>query len=141
MHATAHPALLIARVVVGVLLIVHGVQKITGGLTGFFGYVESLGVPAPSFFGSLIVAGEFGLGLALILGVFTRLAGALLAVMFLSIALVAQWTEGLAAETGIAGELDVTYILLGLVFLGTGAGKFGIDKVLAKRAGALARLA
>ena len=71
---------LILRAAVGIVFAMHGWQKLAvmgvGGVGGFFG---SLGVPAPELIAIVVTAVELIGGIALIVGVGTRIAGALLA--------------------------------------------------------------
>src|SRR5215213_7642938 len=67
------------RVVVGIVFVMHGQQKLfemgVGGVGGFF---ASLGVPAPQLAAVVVSLLETVGGVALILGVLTRLFGLLL---------------------------------------------------------------
>ena len=69
---TAPYAALILRVSLGVLFLAHGLwmKVLTFGIPGTVGYFESLGYPG--FFAHLVILGEVGGGLALILGLWTR---------------------------------------------------------------------
>jgi putative oxidoreductase len=71
-HRTAPYAALILRVSLGVLFLAHGLllKVFTFGLPGTVGFFESLGYPG--FFAYLVILGEIGGGLALILGLWTR---------------------------------------------------------------------
>lgn len=70
-RTTPYAALLL-RVGMGVMLLAHGLllKVLTFGVAGTAGYFQSLGYPA--FFAYLVIAGEIGGGLALILGLWTR---------------------------------------------------------------------
>jgi len=77
----SHPGLagLVLRVMVGVVFTYHGSQKLFGafsgpGVKGFAGYLQSLGLPWPEVSAYLASGAEFFCGLALILGVWVRLA-------------------------------------------------------------------
>jgi len=69
---TAPYAALLLRVSLGVLLLAHGLllKIFTFGLPGTVGYFQSIGYPA--VFAYLVVLGEIGGGLTLILGLWTR---------------------------------------------------------------------
>ena len=75
---TAPYAALILRVSLGVLFLAHGLwmKVLTFGIPGTVGYFESLGYPG--FFAHLVILGEVGGGLALILGLWTRTISVLL---------------------------------------------------------------
>lgn len=119
-----HPDLgiLLVRLGVGIVFLVHGTQKLMmlSGTIGFFG---KLGVPPVLAY--LVVAIEFLGGIAMILGLCSRLAGILIAaVMVGSIYLV-------KFEVGFSGgyEFDLVLLLsaLGVTFLG--AGKYSLAKM------------
>ncbi len=69
---TAPYAAFLLRVSLGALLLAHGLllKVFTFGLPGTVGFFESLGYPGS--FAYLVILGEIGGGLALILGVWTR---------------------------------------------------------------------
>ncbi len=76
----------------------------------------------------LVVAGEIGIGVALILGLFTRFAGAMGTLMML-LFFVAAWdfTDGIVNQ-------HLTYALVCATLTGLGAGRYyGLDGVLAER--------
>ncbi len=71
--------LLLMRLTLAFILIHHGAQKMFGvwdgpGLSGFGAYLGSMGVPMPSVSAFLAAAAEFFGGIALLAGVFVRLA-------------------------------------------------------------------
>lgn len=70
-----HLSLLILRCVAGSSFALHGYDKIfgEGGVEGFSGFVEQLGIPFPLFSAWLAVLAEFVGGLALISGLGARL--------------------------------------------------------------------
>lgn len=69
---TAPYAALLLRVSLGVMLLAHGLllKVFTFTIPGTVGYFESIGYPG--FFAYLVMLGEIGGGIALILGVWTR---------------------------------------------------------------------
>lgn len=115
----------------GLILFLAGFQKLTGmgvgGVTGFFGNV---GIPAPEIMAPLVVAFELIGGLMLIVGAFTRVVGALMAIQFLVAALVVN----LPSQPGWnAARLDLLLAAAGVAFLLSGAGKLSVDEWLANR--------
>jgi len=77
-HRTAPYAALLLRVSLGVMLLAHGLllKVFTFGIAGTVGFFESIGYPG--FFAYLVMIGEIGGGIALILGVWTRIIALLL---------------------------------------------------------------
>jgi len=75
---TAPYAALLLRVSLGILFLAHGLllKVFTFTIPGTIGYFQSLGYPG--FFAYLVIAGEIGGGLALLLGVRTRTISLLL---------------------------------------------------------------
>jgi putative oxidoreductase len=73
--------LTILRVVVGIVFLIHGCQKLfVFGFHGVAGFLGPLGVPAPGVFAVVVTLVEFVGGALLVLGLFTRWAGLLLAI-------------------------------------------------------------
>lgn len=77
-NRTAPYAALLLRVSLGTLFLAHGLllKVFTFTIPGTVGYFQSLGYPG--FFAYLVIAGEIGGGLALLLGVRTRAISLLL---------------------------------------------------------------
>jgi putative oxidoreductase len=77
-NRTAPYAALLLRVSLGTLFLAHGLllKVFTFTIPGTVGYLQSLGYPG--FFAYLVIAGEIGGGLALLLGVRTRAISLLL---------------------------------------------------------------
>lgn len=118
------------RVVVGLTLFMHGYQKFfvtgVGNVGGFFG---SLGVPAPGFFALVFSLLETVGGLALILGILTRVFGVLLAIDVLAALLVFHRPNGFFVSDG-GIELVLLLAASGLALALTGPGALALDDAL-----------
>lgn len=120
-------ALAIIRIVVGFAFFMHGWQKMftmgIGGVTGFFG---SLGIPAAGLMATIVTLVELLGGLALIIGLGTRIAGALLAVDMLTAMLTVHIANGFFVSDG---GIELVLILLAAVvaFVIAGAGRWSLD--------------
>ena len=122
--------LLVLRIALGVVFIAHGSQKLfeftIPGTVQSFG---SMGAPLPEVTAPLVAVLEFGGGMLLILGLFTRLVAILLTItMAVAIAL-AHSTSGFWVESGgfeYAGVLAAGALALAL----TGSGVLSLDRVM-----------
>ena len=122
--------LLVLRLVLGLLLVGHGSQKLVGlfggpGLAGTGGFFHTLGFrPGKPM---AIVAGisEAGAGLLLALGLFTPLASAAV-IGTLVVAGSVHSAAGLWAQSG-GYELSMVYVTVAAVLAFTGPGAYSLD--------------
>lgn len=123
-------ALLVARLVLGVVFIAHGYQHWVGtGMRGTAEQFAQAGVPQPRL--SAYLAGSIELvgGAMLIIGLLTTIVAGLLALMVLAGAYFVHLGNGFfAADGGIEYPL-VLAVVLGLIIV-FGAGRVSLDKVL-----------
>jgi putative oxidoreductase len=118
------------RIVVGIVFVMHGQQKLfemgVGGVGGFF---ASLGVPAPQLAAVVVSVLETVGGIALILGVLTRLFGLLLTGdMLVALMLVHRPNGFFAGDGGV--ELVLLLGAAALALALTGPGALALDNLL-----------
>ena len=122
-----------ARVVVGVIFIAHGWQKLmTNGLDATSQGFAGMGVPLPTLSAGLAGTIELVGGIALVLGAFTTVAGITTALVMFGAFWFAHLGNGVfAAEGGweVVGALGAASIALAAA----GAGRFSVDGLLAQR--------
>src|SRR5690349_9083154 len=127
-------ALLLLRLIVGVVFLVHGGQKLFvfgfGGVTGFF---TQSGIPLPGITGPLVTLVEFFGGLALVLGLLTRLAALGIAVDMLGAILLVHGKNGFMLPTGY--EYALTLCVLSIALMIAGAGRYSLDAMIRARRG------
>ena len=82
-------ALLLVRVVVGVTLAMHGVQKVRGGLDGVARWFDGMGMRPGRLHARFAAFGEIAAGLCLAAGFLTTFAG----LGFVGLMSVAGWTD------------------------------------------------
>lgn len=121
---------LLLRIGVGLVFTAHGWQKFDTGVSNFAPTLAAENLPSPEVLAWLITIAEGIGGIALILGVFTRLVTLpLIAVMVGAIVLVKVEVGFVVAEAPGA-ELDTALLagLLGLLFIGPG--RLSLDGLL-----------
>ena len=122
--------LLIARVLIVLLYVIFGWQKLTD-YDETFAYFTQEGVPLPSVAVWIAVIMELGVGIALILGFLTRPLSLLLALYTLATAIIGHhfWTmsgmERVEAEINFFKNVSIMAGLL-LLYL-TGPGRYSLD--------------
>jgi putative oxidoreductase len=124
--------LLLVRIAVGLVFVMHGGQKwFVFGHAGTAAFLAQIGIPLPSLSAVLISTAEFGGGLAVLAGLGTRIAGAVLAFsMAVAIATV-HVVHGFFAPAGV--EYPLTLLLTNLALVMTGAGAYSIDAKILRR--------
>ena len=113
--------LLPLRFVLGLVFLMHGGQKFfIFGRDGTADILAKLGIPLPSLFAIVVIAVELLGGLGILLAVFARMAGALLAFEMVIAILVARLRGGFFAPYGFEFELTLLGACLTIAFLGAG---------------------
>jgi putative oxidoreductase len=114
------------RIAVGLVFLMHGGQKLfVFGVGGTADIMSKLGIPLPSIAAVVVIAAELLGGLAILLGVITRLAGALLAFEMLIAILVARLHGGFFAPYGY--EFELTLLMACLTFAAVGPGGSSLE--------------
>jgi putative oxidoreductase len=116
-------ARLILRLAVAAIILFHGVAKLTGGIDFIGDMLVRAGIPSILMYGVYIA--ELVAPLLLILGLFTRLAAAIIAFdMFMAVLLALRDQIGAIKEQGGGWAIELEALLffasLALVFLGSG---------------------
>ena len=119
------------RVIVGVVFLAHGGQKLfVYGVQGFAGFLAHMGLP--TFLSPIVIAIELLGGVALILGVGTRIAAAAIAVNMLGAILAVHLKGGFFLPTGF--EYALTMLAASAALILTGPGAASLDGVIGRRA-------
>jgi len=125
-------ALTVLRVVLGITFIMHGGQKIfVYGFDGVAGSFAQMGIPAAGLMGPFVALVEFFGGIAIVLGLLTRLAALGLAATMIVAILTVHLKAGFFNPGGIEFPLSLLGTAITLAI--TGAGAFSLDALLAKR--------
>ena len=119
---------LILRIALGVLVFLHGISKLEGGLDGIFQLVETQGFPA--FFAYGVIIGEVVAPLLVIAGLFSRIGAILIVVnMLFALYLVHQGDFGrLNEQGGWAIELQIMYLSTAAAIALLGPGRWAFNQ-------------
>jgi putative oxidoreductase len=135
----AHGAPAVLRAGLAMVFLVHGSQKLFGalgggGISGTARYFASLGAHPGTLWAVLAALVEFGGGLAMALGLFTRLAASALAADMIVAIYLTNWHNGFFAEKAAGGwEINMILACMAVSLALTGAGRFACDHALATR--------
>jgi putative oxidoreductase len=119
-------AKLLLRLILGVLILLHGISKIRGGPGFILDIVDKAGLPEP--FGYLVYVGEVLAPLLDIVGLWTRVAALVIAInMIVAVLLVHTGDLLRLADTGgWALELQGLFLIVAIAVALLGSGRFGI---------------
>src|SRR5690242_10304601 len=138
--AAADCALVVARTVLAVLFIYHGSRRLFGWFDGpglhrsadYF--ANTVGLKPGVVFAALGGTIELFGGIALALGLLTRLAGAAIFGDMMIAIITVTWDNGINATGGKAGyELNLGLGTLALMLAFFGAGRISVDALLERR--------
>ena len=124
--------LAILRIVTGIAFAGHGYQKLfVFGIAGVQRAFAGMGAPLPMITGPLIGCLEFFGGIALIVGLLTRLAALGLAFDMLGAIVIVGLAKGLSVPLHFELELELFAASVALAL--AGAGSFSLDSIIAGR--------
>lgn len=125
-------ALTLARVITGIIFMAHGAQKVfVYGFEGVSGSFAQMGIPMANVAGPLVALLELFGGLALIIGLLTRLASLGLAFNMLVAMLVVHLSAGFFLPNGYEFVLALLGSTVALTL--TGAGAYSVDALIERR--------
>ena len=134
---SAHPrhqalGLTILRVVTGITFALHGYQKLfVFGVAGVQGAFTKMGAPMPMVTGPLVGSLEFFGGIALVIGLLTRLAALGLAIDMLGAIALVHFANGFFLPKGY--EFVLMLFAAALTLAVAGAGGYSVDDAIARR--------
>lgn len=119
-------SLLLLRVIVGVIFVAHGAQKLLGAFGGH-GLAATVGQMGP--LGYPVTIGEFFGGLGLIVGFLSRFSGASLIVIMVGAIVMVHGKNGFFSQ---GGGFEYNLALIGLLapVLIAGPGRFALGRFL-----------
>lgn len=124
--------LLVARVVIGIVFLAHGLQKVNQGYSATKAGFEGMDVPVPALSAFYATWVETLGGIALIIGLLVPVFGVLLLVNMLGAFVFVHIGNGIYVTDGgweLVGALGAGALVLAVV----GAGAYSVDALLGRR--------
>jgi putative oxidoreductase len=119
-------ALLILRIVLGIVLLYHGVPKLMN-FSATVGGFQTMGLPAPSLTAAFALLAEVVGGLLILLGVAVELAALLVIIDMLGAIALVHWANGFDFTKG-GWEHPFTVLMMAVVLALAGPGRMSIGK-------------
>jgi putative oxidoreductase len=124
---------LILRVMAGIIMTVHGWQRLQGGPANFGSQaLANLGVPLPVFMGYVVTFVELIGGILLIIGLLSRFAALILAIEMVFTTLLVKINVGFIGSqgSGAGAEFDLILLAAFLTILLVGPGRLSVDELV-----------
>lgn len=117
---------LILRLMLGVLMLFHGIDKVIGGIEGIAGRFDSIGLPGATAY--LVYIGEVVAPIFVVLGYWTRIAAVIVAGNMVVAILIAHSGDflTLTPNGGYGLELQLFYLLSSIAIIALGAGRYSV---------------
>lgn len=127
-NARADLGKLFLRLTLGLLILLHGLAKLQGGVTGIVGMVEAQGLPGILGYGVLV--GEVLAPILVLVGAYARVGGLLIVInMVFAIALAHLGQLGqLNEQGGWALELQGMFLAMAAAVALLGPGKYSVNR-------------
>ena len=133
MYSRPACGLAVLRVVLGVIFLVHGWQKLFGlGFHGVAAFFASAGVPLPGITSVIVTLVEFFGGIALLIGLFTRWAAILISIDMLCAILLVHLKHGFS-NSKMGFEFPLSLLAAAVCLSLAGGGSPSVDAMLMKR--------
>lgn len=122
---------LILRVVLGITFFVHGLVKFQDGIENTVGWFASIGLPGFLAYGVALL--EVIGGIALAVGLGTRIVSALFALLMIGAILKVKLAVGFLGNGQMAGyELDLAFLAMSVCITINGSKIYALDQVIFK---------
>jgi putative oxidoreductase len=117
---------LILRLMLGVLMLFHGIDKVIGGIEGIVSRFDNIGFPGALAY--LVYLGEVVAPMFVVVGYWTRAAAFIVAGNMVVAIVIAHSGDflSLTANGGYGLELQLFYLLSSIAIIALGAGRYSI---------------
>ena len=126
LHTPDDAGKLLLRVMLGALILLHGIAKVRGGIDPIIDVVANIGLPPVVAY--CVYLGEVVAPLLLIAGLWTRLAAGVIAINMVAAIVLMHSTDlgALLPTGGWAIELQALYLAMALAIVLLGAGRLAL---------------
>ncbi|MBU8878479.1 DoxX family protein [Bacillus sp. FJAT-29790] len=122
---------LILRVVLGISFFIHGLAKFQGGIENIVGWFDSIGLPGFLAYGVALI--EVVGGIALVIGLGSRIAAGLIALVMIGAIIKVKLSISFLGNGQMAGyELDLAFLAMAIAIAINGSRMFAIDQLFFK---------
>jgi uncharacterized membrane protein YphA (DoxX/SURF4 family) len=122
---------LLLRVLLGITFLVHGIVKFQGGIENIVGWFESIGLPGFLAYG--VASFEVVGGVALIVGLGSRIVSAIFILLMIGATLKVKLAVGFLGNGEMAGyELDLAFLAMAVFIAINGSKMFSLDQIFFK---------
>lgn len=115
---------LVLRIVTGIIFIGHGMSKFQGGIENIVSWFDSIGLPG--FLAYIVAVVELLGGIALVLGIGTRIVGALFVLLLGGAIIKVQFSAGFIG--GYA--YDLALLAISVFFVLNGSKQYSLDRYI-----------
>ena len=117
---------LVLRLVLGLLILLHGISKVINGPGGVLSSVTHVGLPEA--FGYLVYVGEVVAPILVVIGLFTRAAASIIAINMIFAVYLVHTSQLLQLNKagGWQLELQAMYLFTAIAIALLGAGRFSV---------------
>ena len=117
---------IILRIILGLTFFIHGFSKFQGGISNTVGFFDSIGIPG--FLAYIVSVIELIGGIALILGIGTRIVSVLFAVIMLGAIFTVKLPLGFLGNGQMAGyELELALLAMAIFMAFANRSIFSLD--------------
>ncbi|RCW41105.1 DoxX family protein [Paenibacillus prosopidis] len=132
MNKQVDVGLLLLRLVLGLTFFIHGFEKFQGGISNIAWWFQSMGLPG--FAAYVVAIIELAGGLAIILGLGTRIVSVLFSLIMLGAIVKVKFALGFIGNGQMAGyELDVALLFISIYLALTGKTMYSLDNMIFRR--------
>ncbi|ERI07475.1 DoxX family protein [Aneurinibacillus aneurinilyticus] len=124
--------ILILRLVIGITFLIHGLDKFQSGIGNIAGWFESIGLPG--FLAYIVATIETVGGIAVILGLGTRIVSFLFILVLAGAIITVKSAVGFTGNGQMAGyELDLALLAIAVHLAINGSSLYSVDALLRKK--------